>query len=54
MEPAKNYSKGKKKEVKINVVGLLIYSFDKEFYKPNIYMAAGSTGLIGACPYLEK
>lgn len=26
----------KKNEIKINVVGLLIYSFDKELFKPNI------------------
>lgn len=36
MEPAKNFST-EKNEIKINVVGLLINSFDKEFFKPNIH-----------------
>lgn len=36
MEPAKNFSK-EKNEIKINVVGLLIYSFDKELFKPNLH-----------------
>lgn len=37
MEPAKNFRKEKKNKIKINVVGLLIYSFDKELFKPNIH-----------------
>lgn len=38
MEPAKNFRKEKNKsKIKINVVGLLIYSFDKELFKPNIH-----------------
>lgn len=35
MEPTKKFCREKNK-IKINVVGLLIYSFDREFSKPNI------------------
>lgn len=34
MVPAKNFRKKKKK---INIIGLPIYSFDKDFYKPKKY-----------------
>lgn len=38
MEPAENFGEEKKRmEIKINVVGLLIYSSDEEFFEENIH-----------------